>query len=230
MVNHEKPNLDILLLGQGPDALSCARVLADFADLTVFQGPGHNIYPDLVILATGDLYDNIRAMSRFSGCNFLAIQSPMTKGAIGTYMLCGVKTVVEPICTKDELYRLIVTSSNVNGELSRRKTSKLINEDFFVNDDNTLSYKEAAYLGAIVRGLKDKEISEFFDTSIKDVRIETHRALQKLGIKRNKFRTPANMQRYGSITPGPRYRTYDIPKGRRHRSGYYVIPKFLEES
>jgi len=232
MEDHVKPNLDILILGivTSPDAQACARVLSRYSDLTLFTSPVPNICPDLVILATGDLYSNISAMKNYKDSNFLAVQYPMTKAAIGSYIMCGVTTIVEPVCTKDELYTLVCNAAAASGNLSRRKLTNLINEDYFINDDTPLTFKEAAYLGAIVRGYKEKEIASLFDTSIKDVRILSYRGLKKLGIKKSEFKTTNNIRIFGSIEPGPKYKQYIIPKGRLHRSGFFTIPRFLEES
>lgn len=230
MEDHAKPNLDVLIVGiaTSPDAQACARVLSSYDNITVFtQDPGFEV--DLVILATGDLYDNVKAAVKYPNFNFLAVQTPITKAAIGTYILSGICNIVEPICTKEEFYKLVEHAAGISGVLSKNKLTQLLNSEYFLEDGDPVTYKEAAYLGAITRGLQTKEIAKIFHTSVKDVRMFTYRALKKLKIKPAEFRSIQTICKYGTVDPGPKYKTYVFPGCRIRRSGFYSIPRFIEE-
>ena len=227
--------VDILLWNNDPIAKSVKNCLQKKTDMLLFdQNCTYNGFlPDIVVITAKDiikaLQNRLDAKEAYPTAKIVYVRHTIDAAVIGITMLVGFDGLISTKVTATELYKMLcVLGETPKFELSARKRSRLIIDQFNEHKDQEFTFRQYAILCGLVRNLSHKEIAKLLNTTTGDVYIAECLICQHLGISKSQLTSPDMVRKYGAVEMEPKYKVYTFPS-RVKRPGYYLIPKFFDE-
>lgn len=227
-------NVDVLIWETNDIALSVMNCLRGNTDITLFDQkhtfPG--FCPDIIVLPQKDiinaLYGRIDALNRYPKAKIVHIKQTIDITVISIAMLVGFDGLVNTDVTKDDLAKILLTlGESTDEQISNRKRSRLIIDQFKDYNSYDFTFRQLAILCGLVRNIKHVELAKLLNTTKGDIFINECLICKKLNLKPEELHTPYMLKIYGALEQEVPYKTYTIPS-RTKRPGYYIIPRFYD--
>ncbi len=226
-------NVDVLIYQNDPIALSLLRVLQKYGDITIFtrQDIG-DIIPDIIIFTENDPYrcvDTVRGIPMaYRGSKLVYMRKMFDSVTLGLMQYIGILNLLSTDLHDYELHRCLkIIGLAPVSEMTKKKVTKFYNKYYGFLRTKGLTFKQSMVLGARVRGYSWRKLSAMLGMTAMRFGLECNAAKKALGLNSKTSRTLDSIIKYGGITQEGPYKLYSIPKSRRHKSGYYLLPHII---
>lgn len=224
-------NVDILFYQDDVLSRSLHRVLSKYSDLTLFTRKDvGEIIPDLIIFTENDPYlcvSDIRGIpDAYKDVKCVYVRSDVSEIPLGIMTKAGVLNLFTTDISGDVIHKALLEIGITPAyTINRKFITKFLNKYYSFLLKQGITFQESVVLGAKVRGYPWHAIENMLRMSRMRFFVEYASAIKKLQLTTRKRKTIDSIIRYGCVTPGPKYKHYNIPKYLRHKPGYYLLPQ-----
>ena len=225
-------NIDILLYGSNEITLFLSRVLKKYISLSLYNTSSiGEILPDIIILSEQNPYLGLSEYntlsSKYTNAKFVYIRETYDITALGCLFCYGIDFFLTTDMSSEHIVHCLnQVFLSPKTYISGKYRTQFLNANY---NKTIFSVKELIVLGGKLRGISTRKLSKLFNIGEKNINFLLSKAYAKLGQNGSSVQNIDNIIKFASIQPIEKTKRYNIPKTRKHRYDYFIIPRVYDE-